>query len=327
MARGASGELISLTEYQNRIVAAIEYVESGDGDLQQEETSHLMDMFPSGLMVQDRQGEKIQADHQGLLRWAEADKDHSRSRAELGTHLKSLRDQLSWQESGGAPISGQAWEKRRRLLDDVYKNREFKHLKAKTTPPWKTYLEEFMKTLGNWLREHLGPLGPILPGKLSQYILFGFILILGGVLVVWILRSIGPIGWRWKQPKLRPSQEVKAPEKDWTTWREQARSKAQKGAFREAIRSLFLSVLMEGHHRGWWVYEPETTNREHLARLEAPVERRQALQKLIDLYEESWYGLGHPGREEFRKCEEWLQQMGSAPFEMESAPSKMGLAQ
>jgi hypothetical protein len=111
-------------------------------------------------------------------------------------------------------------------------------------------------------------------------------------------------------------EEINDPEKDWLTWRGQALSKAQRGAFREAIRSLFVSVLMEGHHRGWWIYEPETTNREHLARVEGPAERRQALRKLTELYERSWYGLGHPGREEFRKCQEWLEQMGAPPSRM-----------
>ena len=230
--------------------------------------------------------------------------------------MSALLKQLSGPERGGGAIRAQAWEKRRILLDDVYKNREFRHLKEKRRPPWKTYLDEFFKTLVNWLREHLGPLGPNLPGKLGQYLLYGFILILGGALVVWMLSAIGPIGWRWRRPKLRLSQEVKTPEKDWVTWREQARSKAQKGAFRDAIRSLFVSALMEGHQRGWWIYEPEMTNREHLARVEGPVERREALQKLTDLYEKSWYGLGHPGSEDFHKCEEWLQQMGAAPLKI-----------
>ena len=102
------------------------------------------------------------------------------------------------------------------------------------------------------------------------------------------------------------------PETDWVTWREQARSKAREGAFREAIRSLFLSALMEGRHRGWWNYNPEMTNREHLARMGDPVARREALLKLTELYERSWYGLGHPGREEFHRCEIWLEQMAAA---------------
>ncbi|MGD8383411.1 MAG: DUF4129 domain-containing protein, partial [Syntrophobacterales bacterium] len=91
--------------------------------------------------------------------------------------------------------------------------------------------------------------------------------------------------------------------------REEAKKKAQEGAFREAIRSLFISVLMEGHQKGWWLYEPEATNREHLSRVEGQSERREALQRLIDRYELAWYGLRQPGMEEFRDCERWVQRL------------------
>ena len=309
---GASGEGLSLQAYQGRIQAAIEYIQSEAGALRQEESRYLEETFPPGLQVQDSRGEKTQIDHRGFRRWADIEKDPPPSRLKLITYLKSLQQQLSWQEGRAGPISDQSWEERRRLLDDVYENREFRNLKEKKTAAWKTYLEEFFKSLGNWLREHLGPLGPILPGKWSQFILYGFILLLGGVILVWILRSVGPIGWRWKQHKLKPVREVTTPEKDWAAWREEARSKANQGAFREAIRSLFVSALMEGHQKGWWIYEPEATNREHLAQVEGPMERRRALLDLTDLYERSWYGLGHPGLEEFHQCESWLQQMGGA---------------
>ena len=310
----AWGEPISLNEYKSRIQAAIEYLESGEGALLGDDTSYLRDLFPSGLMVQNTREEKVRVDHQEFFRWAQEDDGRPGGRNELRTHLKSLLEQLSWPETRGATIEGSTWEEKRRRLDEVYEAGEFGYLKERRTPPWRAYVEELWKTLGNWLRKHIGPLGPILPGNWTLYPLYGFILILGGILIVWIFRSIGPIGWRWRQTKMRRLQEEdKAPEKDWLTWREQALSKAQRGAFREAIRSLFVSVLMEGHHRGWWVYEPETTNREHLARVEGPLERRQALQKLTELYERSWYGLGHPGRKEFRQCQEWLEQMEAAP--------------
>jgi len=317
MTGGAWGEPIPFSEYQSRIQTAIEYLDSGEGGLQEEDTSYLRDLFPSGLMVQDMRGEEVRTDHRGPLRWAQEEEGNTEGRSELRTHLKSLLNQLSWPVTQDATIGGTAWEEKRRLLEEVYEAGEFRHLKERRTPPWKAYIEERLRALGRWLKKHLGPLGPVLPGGWIQYPLYGLILILGGILIVRIFRSVGPIGWRWRQTKMRQFQEeLKDSEKDWLTWRGQALSKAQRGAFREAIRSLFVSVLMEGHHRGWWVYKPETTNREHLARVEGSLERRQALQKMTELYERSWYGLGHPGREEFRKCQEWLEQMGATPSKM-----------
>ncbi|NIR13962.1 MAG: DUF4129 domain-containing protein [Desulfobacterales bacterium] len=121
----------------------------------------------------------------------------------------------------------------------------------------------------------------------------------------------GPVGWRWKYasaPTTPPVAKTSL-ERNWRSWREEAKKKAQEGAFREAIRSLFISVLMEGHQERWWLYEPEATNREHLSRVEGQSERREALQRLIDRYELAWYGLRQPGMEEFRDCERWVQRL------------------
>ena len=306
------GESISIDEYRARIQGAIEYLECKEGTLQQEEISHMEDVFPSGLIVRDTKGAAIRTDHQGPLRWTKEEKGGSKERGYLKTHLRSLLAQLAWSETVGSLMSGTAWGENRRRLDEIYETKEFSALREKKIPPWKGYIEELLKRLGHWLQKHAGELGAIYPGNWSQYILYGVILIAGGMLIVWIFRSVGPLGWRWRQSVLRQTSEGKVPETDWITWREQARSKAREGAFREAIRSLFVSALMEGRHRGWWDYAPETTNREHLARVKAPVARREALRELTDLYEKSWYGLGQPGREEFRRCEEWLEQMVAA---------------
>jgi hypothetical protein len=136
------------------------------------------------------------------------------------------------------------------------------------------------------------------------------VLILGAILIVWVNRLFGPVAWRWKHPSADPSVSFRSPsEKDWWAWRGEANKKAREGAYREAIRFLFISVLMEGHQKGWWIYEPEATNREHLARVEDHAERRKALQRLIERYELAWYGLRQPGEKDFQDCEKWVHQM------------------
>jgi hypothetical protein len=99
---------------------------------------------------------------------------------------------------------------------------------------------------------------------------------------------------------------------DWRTWRKQAVEKASGGAFREAVRFFFVSVLLQGHHHGWWMYNPEATNREHLARVGGPPDRLDALKQLIALYEKVWYGQEEAGQESFHRCTEWLRQMEAA---------------
>ena len=72
---------------------------------------------------------------------------------------------------------------------------------------------------------------------------------------------------------------------------------------------IFVSVLMEGHQLGWWIYKPGATNKEHLAHVEGQSERNPLLRKLVAHYEKAWYGLGKPGQQEYRDCEEWVRQM------------------
>jgi hypothetical protein len=147
-------------------------------------------------------------------------------------------------------------------------------------------------------------------GKWIVFLTYGVVLILGGIVIIWIIRSFGPVAWRRKRPKSIPPPGTESlPEKGWWAWREEAHKKAEQGAFREAIRFLFISVLVEGHQKGWWIYEPEATNREHLARVEDHRHRHEALQKLTELYELAWYGLTQPGKEAFLDCEKWTQRL------------------
>jgi hypothetical protein len=139
---------------------------------------------------------------------------------------------------------------------------------------------------------------------------YGILLVLATILIIWIIRLFGPVGWRWRQPRLDlPTSIQTSSDKGWREWRDEADKKAQQGAFREAIRFLFISVLVQGHQKGWWLYEPEATNREHLARIAGNSDRRQPLQRLIESYELAWYGLRQPGRQEFQDCEYWAKSM------------------
>ena len=146
-------------------------------------------------------------------------------------------------------------------------------------------------------------------GQWMEYVVYG--VILGGVLllVLWILRTLGPVGWRFRDLKIKSDLERKASGMDWKALREESRHKGEKGAYREAIRLFFISVLVEGHGRGWWVYRREATNREHLSDVEGSKERREALGKMIQVYENAWYGHESPGKEALLQCAEWLRLM------------------
>jgi hypothetical protein len=174
-------------------------------------------------------------------------------------------------------------------------------------------LEGLLRRFVEWLRDHAGSIEGI-SVKWIAHVVWVVLVLAGTVLIIWILRSSGPAGWRWRQPATKAiPRKGKATEVNWLPLRAEAEKKAQEGALRDAVRAFFVSVLMEGHGRGWWAYHPEATNMEHLKRFKGSEERRHALRHLIDLYEEAWYGLRQPGKEAFVNCKQWLRQMEAAP--------------
>jgi hypothetical protein len=301
-------ETISLDEYGFRIEESLERLEAKDGMMQPEESLWFLENFPPDLVVQDVEGELFPVDRSGFLHWIQEAEDSPNGRDSLEAYQEALLEQISWGRAG-LLLEKRFWDERRNVLKDVYAGKEFRYLHKRYDPAWKEHLRRFIEALTSWLEDHLDFLGGI-QSKWVLHLLYGVVLILGAILTVWISRLFGPVGWRRKHPSADPSVSFRSPsEKDWWAWRGEANKKAREGAYREAIRFLFISVLMEGHQKGWWIYGPEATNWEHLARVEDHAERRKALQRLIERYELAWYGVRQPGEKDFQDCEKWVYQM------------------
>ena len=307
------GEPISLDEYRHRVVEAIRLLESGKGDLDDGEVRALQNRFPLGLEVRGAGGWQVPVDCKGLQAWFRKARKSEKGRELVVSRLKWLSRQVS-PDSSETPMVGPKWDQNRKALDAIFLTEEFAHLAAKKPSIWKEFLEPYLKAISDWFRERLRNIAGI-EGKWADYVIYAIygVVFLAGCLVIFlILRSFGPVGWRFGRRKTSLPEPEKTVSTDWAQWRDDARSHASRGAFRDAIRALFVSALMEGHQKGWWIYEPEATNREHLARVKGPNDRRAALKRFVDLYERSWYGLGKPSEADFQQGETFLQTIGSA---------------
>jgi hypothetical protein len=305
------GNSLALEEYRSRVSDAVNLLQSREGDVQAEEMATLEEWFPPEFSVTNARGEVIQVDGNTTRHWINEARISPDGRKKLLEYLRALSEQLAW-EKREFPMTTSEWTKSRASLDQVYRAREFRFLQETKPPAWRAYLKDLLMRVMEWLREHVGSMEGVRL-RWIPYAVYGVLVFTGIILMAWILRSAGSLGWRWKQRKIKhASIAIRSPEAGWQTLRAEADRKAREGAFREAIRSFFVSVLMEGHGRGWWVYQREATNREHFARVEGSEQRRNALRQLIDLYEEAWYGLGKPKEESFRKCKEWLSEMEAA---------------
>jgi hypothetical protein len=312
--KAASAAFLSLDEYLSRIGESVSLIESGEGTLSEAQGRLLRDRFPLRQDVSKGQGEVFRVDNRILQRWIDGAEGSPGGRGDLLAHLKTLSEHLS-SRRGGLPSVGLFQDKGRQTLEEVYNRDEFRHLKATDASPWKAYLAELLQRVLAWLSEHAGFLKGM-PLAWISYAVYGLLILAGLLVMVWIVRSADRPGWRWRRSGIREAQtqggEAASPAVRWTDLRADADSRAERGDLREAVRLFFVSVLLEGHSKGWWEYRPEATNREHLAFLGGPEERRDAFRKLTDLYERTWYGVKNPDRKAFAACREWLRRMEAA---------------
>jgi hypothetical protein len=297
---------LSLEEYRSYIQDAISRVEAEKGPLNSEVGAFLDGQFPPHFDVNTKSGEPVPVDNGALLSLVKQAQETDQGREALLAHLKALRNQISFVDKP-IPLSEDHWGESRALLQKVFSAREFQDLEEVKDPAWLAFVKELLRKVMDWLGRHRGPIAA--SGDWLEYIFYGVILSGLLLLVVWILRSIGPVGWRFGDLKVKSGQEKETSRIDWRALREESHHKGEGGAYREAIRLFFISVLMEGHERGWWVYRREATNREHLSGIEGSTDRREALERMIQVYENAWYGHESPGKESFLQCAEWLRLM------------------
>jgi hypothetical protein len=298
------GSALSLGAYRSSIQEALSRVESEKGPLNSEVYDFIEEHFPPHLEVNTKSGEPVQVDNEPLLRLVKESRETDQGGEALIAHLKALHNQISFVDKP-IPLSEDRWGESHARLGKVFSAKEFQDLEDVKDPAWMVFLMELLKKGMEWLERHRGAIN--VSGQWMEYVFYG--VILGGVflLVLWILRTLGPVGWRFRDLRIKPDLERKASGMDWQALREESRHKGQEGAYREAIRLFFISVLLEGHERGWWVYRREATNREHLSGVEGSTGRREALGKMIQVYENAWYGHESPGKEALLQCAEWLQ--------------------
>jgi hypothetical protein len=308
----ASGNTISFDEYRLRLQQAVESAMSAEGPMKPEEVTRQKDLFPPGLKVRTREGAEVRLNREDLTRWMDEAGKSPEGKESLARHLESAIRQVD-RERTIIPWTDDQWEQSRAKLEAIYGLSEFRGLKESESPPWLAFLIELLQKLGKWVGTVFKTIEGKMPGRWIGYVFYGFLLLAAGFLIFWLVRSFGPVGWRWRSAsRVKTTPTAKTVEMDWRTWRKKAMEKASEGAFREAVRFFFVSVLQEGHHHGWWMYNPEATNREHLARVGGPPDRQDALKQLTALYEKVWYGQGEAGQESFQRCSEWLRRMEAA---------------
>ena len=91
--------------------------------------------------------------------------------------------------------------------------------------------------------------------------------------------------------------------------REIATHMAQAGNYREAVRHLYLSILLKLEENGVIPRDRSKTNRELLTAIVGHDEIRQPLQSVIDIFEQVWYGVTEPDETTFHNYQRQIDEL------------------
>jgi hypothetical protein len=94
--------------------------------------------------------------------------------------------------------------------------------------------------------------------------------------------------------------------------RQQARTAAQTGQYRDAVRRLYLAALLQLSELNLIHFERSLTNREVLTSVAADSPIRSHLEPVVDTFDQVWYGVQEPDQATFDAYEQEIDQLAAA---------------
>jgi len=179
------------------------------------------------------------------------------------------------------------------LLQELWGRREF----MEQDSLW----QRFWRWVRSWLPEFENqPGGATSISPLLQVV--GWVLLgVGAALLIWLLsywlqtllgRFMGGVERRGERDDHAIPQTASAA-------RNAAHRLANAGSYRDAVRQLYLSVLLSLHERNLITYQPSDTNREVLTAIRNQPQHYQQLQPVVATFDDVWYGVHEPDRTTF----------------------------
>lgn len=97
---------------------------------------------------------------------------------------------------------------------------------------------------------------------------------------------------------------------DPETAKAQAHEYFQRGEYRQAIRYLYLSLLLNLNRAGLLVYDAAKTNGEYLGEIRVSMSgKAERFAALTQFFERKWYGMEESRAEDFQQCEETFAEL------------------
>lgn len=199
------------------------------------------------------------------------------------------------------------------LADRPELGRLAKELRPEHAGTWFERLWRWIKThLQKAAQPNIRPIrAPNWNPRLGQRVLYGLLALAGALLLALILKALFQ---RWQErpsrkatpaapPALEESHTENALDHTVDEWEEFAREWLRRGDLRQAVRALYLALLVELHQRRQIDYNRAFTNWRYVREFNGQPEQRQTLRGLTEVFDRVWYGRFACAREEFDRFE------------------------
>jgi len=182
-------------------------------------------------------------------------------------------------------------------LEEILNTKEFKGQISQ--PPWWSRLVE--RFLGR-LPGGVGWIGALL--EWLSYFVFVFVIV--GI-CIFIARRFR------RSPSFTTNRNISVESSRHTdpeTAKAQAHECFQRGEYRQAIRYLYLSLLLNLNRAGLLAYDVAKTNGEYLGEVRVSMsDKAERFTSLTQFFERKWYGMEESRAEDFQQCEETFAEL------------------
>jgi hypothetical protein len=106
--------------------------------------------------------------------------------------------------------------------------------------------------------------------------------------------------------------------------RQQARTAAQSGLYRDAVRRLYLAAILQLAEHDLIPYERSLTNREVLTRIPTDSPIRTHLEPVVATFDQVWYGIREPDQATFDTYERQIDALAAVAAQAAATPEEQG---
>lgn len=207
------------------------------------------------------------------------------------------------------------------ILDEILARPEFNSPMSL----WDRFLQWLRNLLNQLLPDNQSAAGSGILALLIQALpwLFSILIVAAIIWLVsyWLQRLLRSFVTDARLVKLAGDEELPSTAAEA---RQQARTAAQSGLYRDAVRRLYLAALLQLAEHDLITYERSLTNREVLKRVPPDSPIRPHLEPVIATFDQVWYGVREPDRATFSAYEQEIDTLAAVAARTAAEGAKRG---